>query len=122
MGKVQCGKLKGAPAYLNAVRRRAVEVAIRETCDIRKWHLYAINVRTNHAHAVVAAGASKPSLVLHAFKANATRKMREDKCWEFSYSPWVDKGSRRLLWNDQSIALAVDYVLNGQGDDLPNFD
>jgi len=34
-------------------------------------------------------------------------------------SPWADKGSKRYLWNEESIARAVDYVINGQGDDLP---
>jgi hypothetical protein len=61
-------------------------------------------------------------IVLNAFKANATRQMREDGCWQKSYSPWVDKGSRRNLWNERSVARALDYVINGQGEDLPEFD
>ena len=84
--------------------------------------MYAINVRTNHAHSVVAAGEKKPEIVLNAFKANATRKMRESGCWQSTMSPWADKGSKRSLWNEESIARAVDYVINGQGDDLPDFD
>ena len=64
----------------------------------------------------------KPSLVLNAFKANATRKLREDHLWPHPFSPWADKGSKRRLWNERSVANAIDYVLNGQGDDLPNFD
>jgi hypothetical protein len=35
---------------------------------------------------------------------------------------WADKGSKRKLWNEQSVARAIDYVLNGQGDELPDFD
>lgn len=64
----------------------------------------------------------KPSLVLNAFKANATRQLREDKLWPHSFSPWVDKGSKRKLWNERGVANAIDYVINGQGNDLPNFD
>jgi hypothetical protein len=26
------------------------------------------------------------------------------------------------LWNEKSVARAIDYVLYGQGDDLPDFD
>ena len=57
-----------------------------------------------------------------AFKANATKQMRNDEGWHFEHSPWAEKGSKRNLWNERSIANAIDYVLNGQGDDLPDFD
>ncbi|HEY6247718.1 MAG TPA: hypothetical protein VIX17_27465 [Pyrinomonadaceae bacterium] len=36
------------------------------------------------------------------------------------FSPWADKGSKTRLWNE--VANAIDYVPNGQGNDLPNFD
>jgi len=26
------------------------------------------------------------------------------------------------LWNERSVAQAIEYVLNGQGDELPDFD
>jgi REP element-mobilizing transposase RayT len=84
--------------------------------------LYAINVRTNHVHLVVSIGEKKPEVALNAFKANATREMRERGCWNRSRSPWADKGSKRRLWNEKSLARAIDYVLNGQGDDWPDFD
>ena len=114
--------LVGRPSYLTAKRRRIIERAIGETCSIRDWDLHAINVRTNHVHAVVAAGYSKPGMVLHALKANATREMRENACWNHDYSPWVDKGSKRRLWNERHIQSAIDYVLYGQGEELPEFD
>ena len=47
---------------------------------------------------------------------------REKGEWPFEHSPWVDKGSRRNLWTEDHIARAADYVINGQGDDLPEFD
>ncbi len=59
---------------------------------------------------------------MNAFKANATRQMRMDGCWNSDRSPWTEKGSKRRLWNEQSIERAVNYVLFGQGDDLPDFD
>jgi len=74
-----------------------------------------------HVHTVVTAN-RKPQLVLNAFKANATQQLREDGLWPHPFSPWADKGSKRRLWNVQSVANAIDYVLNGQSDDLPNFD
>ena len=114
--------LKGEPVRLDAKRRSSVESAIRETCSIRTWILHAVSVRTNHVHIVVSIGLKKPDTALNAFKANATRQMRQDGTWKPQYSPWVDKGSKRNLWNERSVAEAIDYVVNGQGDDLPDFD
>ena len=114
--------LRSEPVLLDAARRESVEKAIRETSKYRQWALQAVNVRTNHAHIVVSIGTRKPQLALNAFKANATRQMRQDGCSPFEYSPWVDKGSCRYLWNERSVERAVDYVINGQGDELPDFD
>jgi REP element-mobilizing transposase RayT len=114
-------QLKAKPLVLGSKHRRSIKIAINETCKVRKWSLLALNVRTNHVHSVVAAN-RKASLVLNAFKANATRQMREDGLWLYQFSPWADKGSKRKLWNEQSVARAIDYVLNGQGGDLPDFD
>ena len=83
--------------------------------------LQAINVRTNHIHTVVSA-TRKSGLVLNAFKANATKQLRRDDLWPYSFSPWADKGSKRKLWNERSVAKAIEYVINGQGNDLPDFD
>lgn len=80
-------RLKNEIVTLNAEQRNAVEKAIRETCDVREWHLQAINVRTNHVHTVVSIGAKKPEIALNAFKANATREMRQSNCWQNEKSP-----------------------------------
>ena len=61
-------------------------------------------------------------IVLVALKANATRQLRQDGLWAHDFSPWVRKGSRRNLWNEQSVARAIEYVLYGQGDELPDFE
>jgi len=115
-------KLSGKIVTLNAKQRASTENAMRETCMVRKWTLRAINVRTNHVHAVVSIGTTRPERALNDFKAYATRRMRRDACWFSERSPWADKGSKRCLWNERSIELAVDYVMNRQGDDLPDFD
>src|SRR2546423_1415464 len=82
--------LKGEPVTLNAKRRSSVEMAIRETCLIRKWLLQALSVRTNHVHVVVTLGPKSPNIALNALKANATRQMKQDHNWDHKYSPWVD--------------------------------
>jgi REP element-mobilizing transposase RayT len=114
-------RLKAKPLILNARERSLVEKAVRETCGIRKWSLLAFNVRTNHVHTVVTANRD-PEIVLNAFKANATRELREHQLWPHPFSPWVRKGSKKKLWNERSVASAIDYVVHGQGNDLPKFD
>ena len=89
--------LAGEPVMLDASQRQSVDAAIRETCAIRKWHLHAVNVRTNHVHAVASIGLIKPERALTALKANATRQMRQDNCWRYDHSPWAEKGSKRHL-------------------------
>jgi len=113
--------LKSAPILLDNFQRNSVESAIREVCEYRAWLLRAINVRTNHVHVVVSIGEESPGKALNAFKAYSTRKMRENDCWRSEHSPWSNKGSKIYLWNEKSIEIAVDYVINGQGDELPEF-
>jgi REP element-mobilizing transposase RayT len=114
--------LRHPPVKLNAAQRRSVEKAIRENCSRRNWTILAINVRTNHVHVVVCIGAKKPKDALIALKANATRQLREDGLWPHEHTPWADKGSKRNLWNEKSIGEACNYVINEQGDKLPDFD
>ena len=103
---------KHPPVKLDAARRTSLRNAILETCEKRGWHPFAVNVRTNHAHAAVTAPNRSPDTVLNAFKGNATRKMREDKCWPYDHSPWAEKGSKR--GSERSVANAIDYVLTGK--------
>ena len=109
--------LRQAPLKLKSRQRVAVEEAIRETCKIRKWEFWTTNVRTNHVHTVVSAPC-KPEKILSAFKANATRKLREAGCWHSSRTPWVDRGSKRYLWTERDVINAVVYVEYDQGEPL----
>lgn len=110
--------LEQPPVKLTAPKRAAVLSAIRETCDIRKWELWASNIRSNHVHAVISA-TCKPERILNALKANATRKMRESGCWASDRTPWVRRGSKRYLWTERDLNNAIAYVLYDQGEPLP---
>src|SRR5262245_4304989 len=48
---------------LNRDQREAVETQIAETCLIRRWHLHAVNCRSNHVHVVVTAPETSPKKV-----------------------------------------------------------
>jgi REP element-mobilizing transposase RayT len=111
------GLLKQSPVILNSHQRPIVEFAIRETCTIRHWNLWTVNVRTNHVHAVVTAN-KKPDAVMSALKANATRAMREVGVWTSELSPWEFRGSKKYLWDEEQLADAITYVECGQGEPL----
>ena len=109
--------LKQPPVKLNARRRTAIDCGIRETCAIRNWTLWALNVRSNHLHCVVAANCN-PKTVLVAVKANATRSMRDAGCWNSDLSPWARGGSKKYLWTEEELTNAVAYVVEDQGNPL----
>ncbi len=120
--KTNQARLRGEPLILSPRQHACIRKAIIETCSIRGWKLYALNIRTNHIHIVVWADDMRPELVLNALKANATRIMRELGQWDEAYSPWADKGSNRYLWTRASRATAINYVRDHQGGELPEFD
>ena len=95
--------------------------AIRHTCDVRKWLLRALNVRTNHIHAVLSTDV-RPELAVNALKANATRQLRQKEQWQHWGSPWSNGGSRRYVWTEMGLEPAIDYVVNGQDGAIPELD
>src|SRR5437773_11793823 len=109
--------LKQPPVTLNLGQRSVIESAIRETCNIRRWQLWTVNVRSNHVHSVVTAN-KKPEAVLSALKANATRAMREAGLWTSELSPWEFRGSKKYLWDDEQLVNAIAYVEHDQGEPL----
>ena len=108
--------LRHAPVVLSPEQRIVVEDAIREVCDQRDYALHAVNVRSNHVHSVVTAP-RKPEFVLNSFKSYATRKLRESNLLNESIRPWARHGSTPHLWTEEDMEAAINYVLNGQGDE-----
>ena len=113
--------MKQGPVLFNESQRALVEKAINEVSDYRGYDLKAVNVRTNHVHAVVTAQ-SKPEPIVDAFKSYSTRKLREAGLLGIDVRPWARGRSRRYLWKPQHVSRAVDYVLYGQGDIIPDLD
>jgi REP element-mobilizing transposase RayT len=109
--------LKQPPVQLSQGQIAVIDNSIRNTCEIRKWRLWALNVRTNHLHCVVTADCN-PKTVLIALKANATRSMKADGCWASELSPWAQGGSKKYLWTEEELANAIVYVVEDQGEPL----
>ncbi|MBI4468826.1 MAG: transposase [Acidobacteria bacterium] len=117
---IESSELKTPPLTLDAAMRTVVEMSIRDVCTHRPYLLRAINVRSNHVHAVVSA-ASKPEAVMEAFKAYATRALRAAGLLSAQTRPWARHGSTRYLWKPLQVERAIEYVINGQGEELPAF-
>ena len=64
----------------------------------------------------------KPELIINAFKSNATRALREQNLVGTDIKIRSFGKSRRYLWKPRSVALAIDYTLNQQGENLIEFD
>src|SRR5262249_55680035 len=91
-----------------------VQASIEEVCRFRGYQLYGLNVRTTHAHTVVAA-AVKPEPIADAFKAYATRSLRVERLIPHDTKVWSRGRSRRYLWKENHVSAAIDYVLYCQG-------
>ena len=113
--------MKSPPFEMDAAARSVVKEAIREVCAFRNYGLFALNVRTNHVHLVVSA-CWAPGFMMNAFKSYATRRLRNEGAVSGNVRIWSRHGSTRYLWCDEHVAVAVEYVINGQGDELPKFE
>ncbi len=109
-------KSLNSPLILDVRQRAAVETAICNLCDKRKYFLRAINVRSNHVHVVLSFDKS-PEPIITALKAFSTKQLREENLIERERRVWSRGGSRRYLWKPRHVELAKKYVLYGQGDE-----
>lgn len=102
---------------LDAGMAPVVQRAVDGVCKHRGWSLHAINVRTNHVHAIVRADLP-PERVMNDFKAYATRGLREAGLIGADRRVWARHGSTRWIDTDRSFELAKEDVVNGQGEPL----
>ncbi len=108
-------KMKQKQFLLDERARRMVEDAIKDICAQRGYFLQAINVRSNHVHAVVSAP-MKPERIANALKAYSTKRLKKEFQVMSDDKIWSRGRSRRYLWTARHVALAIEYVLYGQGD------
>ena len=107
------------PAYqLSAPAAAQTVEALRNTCEIRGWFLFAAHARNQHVHAVVRA-AVDGSVALGALKANATRVLKPLCPGRTKF--WTRSGSIRRLVTEQARANAIAYVADGQGKPMAMF-
>src|SRR4051812_49049600 len=99
-------------------QRKLVESVIRRHCEIRSWHMHAVNCRTNHVHAVITAD-RHPDDVMDQLKNWCTRRLKEHQQMGAPDEPprqnwWTQRGSKRPINNEDGLAGAISYVVEGQ--------
>ena len=112
---------------LNVQQRRIVEDTVAAHCRIRGWTLHAVNARTQHVHVVVTAPGRDPEDVMDQLKAWCTRKLKERERSLGTLDAardnwWTQRGSRRWLNDADSLAAAIQYVMEEQGEPTPRED
>ncbi len=103
-------KLTSPRVCLSPHARRVVEGAIARVCAARAWRAHAVAVRSNHVHIVVTSPGYRPEDVMRQLKSWATRALRQNGLVGADAPPWTRHGSTRYLWDDPSLAAAVEYV------------
>ena len=102
---------------LNSASRRTVHRMIEEVARHKVWDLRALNVRTNHVHAVIA-GDTTPEFIMNSLKSWATRGLKENGLQRENGTYWTRHGSTGYLWTPQDVEAACQYVVERQGEDL----
>jgi REP element-mobilizing transposase RayT len=113
--------MRQEPYLLDAARRMVVLRTVREVAEHRNWKLWAAHVRTNHVHVVVTA-ADAPEKVMADLKAWASRRLREAFGEPADRDRWTQHGSTRWVDTEASLAAAITYVVEEQGDEMACFD
>jgi REP element-mobilizing transposase RayT len=106
--------MEGAPMVLTPRQQQLCAEAIQKLCTKRAWTLRALNVRSNHIHAVITA----PVLgerVMADLKRAATRGLRVNNEVEDDTRVWAHHGSTQLLFQPQAVVDACTYVVERQG-------
>jgi REP element-mobilizing transposase RayT len=103
--------LKEPPFVMTEQDRVLVLAAIREVCEYRKWKLYAVHVRSNHVHIVVA-GTATPERMMRDFKAYASRALNRI---HQRRKYWARHGSTKYLFSELSVEQSIQYTLHEQG-------
>ena len=112
--KAEHKRLRFRPYHLDCERRRIVGNAFRLLCQERGWDLISYHLRNDHIHLVVGASVERERL-LSDLKGEASHQLNLANLDRQLGTRWTRGGSTVYLWTPESVAEAVDYVLNQQG-------
>ncbi len=108
--------LKNPKFLLEKSQRNLVLKNILQVCKFCGWLAHAVHVRSNHVRIVVS-GSEKPEKMMADFKAYATKAIRQSNNSTPKFKKyWTRHGSTKYLWTKESLASAIRYVKNEQGE------
>ncbi len=103
---------------LDAEQREQVNLQVAETCIHKGWELYAVNCRSDHAHAVISASQT-PKVMRAQIKAWCSQRLNnfERGRRAVDLEPidwWADRGSIRWIFDTAGLESTTLYVRDGQ--------
>jgi REP element-mobilizing transposase RayT len=107
-------KLKHPIVLLTREQRAAVEQECRRHCELRGWHAWALNARSNHCHIVVTARNYSGDVARDQFKANCTRKLREQSPIFRDRPVWTVGGDWKCINHEDDLEKVCCYVKDAQ--------
>lgn len=107
------GRLKSPPFVMDSRRRTIVRDVMVKHCNIRKWRLFALHVRSNHAHVVVRAN-RHIDRVAEELKGWATRMLRRDGPADLNV--WARGSSKKFIFKECKLREKIHYVTYEQGE------
>jgi REP element-mobilizing transposase RayT len=110
-------EMKHDAVRLDQSARDLVRRVVSDHCAHRAWSLHVCHVRTNHVHVVLSCDAH-PADAMRQLKAWTTRRLRETQQKPPRATVWTEGGSRRWLWDIDSLKRAIRYVEDAQGGEL----
>ncbi len=105
--------MKSSEVKLSPADRVTTENAIREHCQVRGWKVLAVNIRSNHAHLVIAANAP-PKTVRDQLKANCTRALRQQPVPLIAEKTWATGGDIEFIYDENDLERVICYVVEAQ--------
>ncbi len=99
---------------LSTEQRVIAEHECQRHCDHRDWHLWAINARSNHVHAVVTAAGYSGKTVRDQLKANCTRGLREQWTVFCDRPVWTVGGDWKCINSEDDLESICLYVREAQ--------
>jgi REP element-mobilizing transposase RayT len=109
-------KMSEDACILQPDEREQVHEQLQETCNYKKWHLHAVNCRSNHFHAVISAPLH-PKTMRSQIKAWLTRRLkayRQSLALPARDNWWAERGSIRWIFTEEGLETAILYVRDGQ--------
>jgi REP element-mobilizing transposase RayT len=111
-------RMNETPVVLGNIQRKIVHDTIKRHCELRSWKLHAVNCRSNHCHVVVTANSHDGEQVRDQFKSWCSRTLSASATLQnmASYRDkwWTRKGSVRYLFDEDSLAAAIQYTFEAQ--------